>query len=185
MGISSCNRWYRAPEVLLCSHEYDYAIDMWSVGCIFAELLGRKPLFPGKDYRHQLEIITRVTGSPGNQDMELVASDKAREYMYSLPRYERVPFSQIYPNANPLACDLLSKMLTFDPRRRITVEQALEHPYLAHLHDRSVCHECVYYVHHKQDEPTHTACFDFEPGLDNLAVADIKKVQFHHHHHHV
>ena len=57
-------RWYRAPELLLSCAEYTAAIDVWSVGCIFAELLGRKPLFPGKDYVHQLNLITRVIGSP-------------------------------------------------------------------------------------------------------------------------
>jgi serine/threonine protein kinase len=53
-------RWYRAPELLLSCEEYTASIDVWSVGCIFAELLGRKPLFPGKDYIHQLKLIIQV-----------------------------------------------------------------------------------------------------------------------------
>ena len=57
-------RWYRAPEIMLSWKEYTKAIDVWSVGCIFAELLGRKPLFPGKDYIHQLNLITDVIGTP-------------------------------------------------------------------------------------------------------------------------
>merc|ERR1719158_1527483 len=60
-------RWYRAPELLLSCADYTAAIDVWSVGCIFAELLGRKPLFPGKDYVHQLNLITRVLGSPSEE----------------------------------------------------------------------------------------------------------------------
>merc|ERR1711934_1002001 len=63
-------RWYRAPELLLSCAVYTAAIDIWSVGCIFAELLGRKPLFPGKDYVHQLNLITRVLGSPDPSDLE-------------------------------------------------------------------------------------------------------------------
>ncbi|XP_010513793.2 PREDICTED: mitogen-activated protein kinase 5-like, partial [Camelina sativa] len=57
-------RWYRAPELLLNSSEYTYAIDVWSVGCIFAEIMTREPLFPGKDYVHQFKLITELIGSP-------------------------------------------------------------------------------------------------------------------------
>mmetsp|Transcript_19953 Transcript_19953/g.43666 ORF Transcript_19953/g.43666 Transcript_19953/m.43666 type:complete len:378 (-) Transcript_19953:354-1487(-) len=60
-------RWYRAPELLLSCEEYTASIDVWSVGCIFAELLGRKPLFPGKDYIHQLKLIIQVLGSPAEE----------------------------------------------------------------------------------------------------------------------
>ena len=61
-------RWYRAPELIL-TRDYDDSIDMWSAGCILAELLGRKPIFPGKDYISQLEVICNVIGSPGDADM--------------------------------------------------------------------------------------------------------------------
>ena len=74
-------RWYRAPELLLSCAEYGEAIDVWSVGCIFAELLGRKPLFPGKDYVHQLNLIARVIGSPTEEELHFVTSDKARRYI--------------------------------------------------------------------------------------------------------
>ncbi len=69
---------------------YTAAIDIWSVGCIFAELLGRKPLFPGKDYVHQLNLITRVLGSPGESDLDFIDSEKAKRYMRSLPHCQRV-----------------------------------------------------------------------------------------------
>ena len=74
-------RWYRAPELLLSCAEYTVAIDVWSCGCILAELLGRKPLFPGKDYVHQLNLITKVIGTPDEQDLYFVTSDKARRYL--------------------------------------------------------------------------------------------------------
>ena len=73
-------RWYRAPELLLSCEdsksEYSTAIDMWSVGCIFAELLGRKPLFPGKDYFHQLKLIMEVLGMPSKEDLHFVTNIK-------------------------------------------------------------------------------------------------------------
>ena len=64
-------RWYRAPELLLTCSEYTAAIDVWSVGCILAELLGRKPLFPGKDYVNQLHLITKLLGTPSEEDLEV------------------------------------------------------------------------------------------------------------------
>ena len=90
-------RWYRAPELLLSCAEYTTAIDVWSVGCIFAELLGRKPLFPGKDYVHQMNLIARVIGSPTEEELHFVTSDKARRYIRSLPHSDRVDFRAVYP----------------------------------------------------------------------------------------
>lgn len=69
-------RWYRAPEIMLSCQEYTKAIDMWSVGCIFAELLGRKPLFPGDDYIHQLQIICEKLGTPTDEELYFVTSEK-------------------------------------------------------------------------------------------------------------
>ena len=70
-------RWYRAPEIMLSCQEYTKAIDIWSVGCIFAELLGRKPLFPGDDYIHQLQIISDVIGTASDEDLKFVTSEKS------------------------------------------------------------------------------------------------------------
>mmetsp|Transcript_33546 Transcript_33546/g.74268 ORF Transcript_33546/g.74268 Transcript_33546/m.74268 type:complete len:384 (+) Transcript_33546:237-1388(+) len=130
-------RWYRAPELLLSCSEYNSSIDVWSVGCIFAELLGRKPLFPGKDYVQQLNLITKVIGSPQESELGFITSEKAKRYIRSLPKNERVDFSKLWPHANKAAVDLIDRMLVFDPTKRITVEEALEHPYLASLHDLS------------------------------------------------
>ncbi|GAX82696.1 hypothetical protein CEUSTIGMA_g10122.t1 [Chlamydomonas eustigma] len=141
-------RWYRAPELLLSCSEYHTPIDMWSVGCIFAELLGRKPLFPGKDYVHQLNLITKVIGSPSDNELHFISSERAKRYIKSLPKNDRVSFQAMWPNANATAVDLLDKMLVFDPSKRITVEGALGHPYLASLHDLSdepTCHGPVNY----------------------------------------
>ena len=140
-------RWYRAPEIMLSCQEYTKAIDVWSVGCIFAELLGRKPLFPGDDYIHQLQIISDVLGTPADEDLEFVTSDKARRFMKSQAFKQKVPFSKLYPvapegSANPLALDLLEKMLQFNPSKRIDVKAAMQHPYLESLHNPDDEPEC-------------------------------------------
>ncbi|PNH03540.1 Mitogen-activated protein kinase MMK1 [Tetrabaena socialis] len=130
-------RWYRAPELLLSCEHYTAAIDMWSVGCIMAELLGRKPLFPGKDYVDQLKLIIKTTGPPSEDDLTFINSQKARAYIRALPPSEKVNFRKKFPEADPLAIDLMEKMLQFDPRKRVDVQQALKHPWLAQLHDEA------------------------------------------------
>eukprot|EP00466_Bigelowiella_natans_P016086 jgi/Bigna1/135804/aug1.31_g10512 len=128
-------RWYRAPEIMLSWKEYTKAIDIWSVGCIFAEILGRKPLFPGEDYMNQIHLIIKVLGTPSKEDTEYIASAKAKAYVRNFPLQAGIPFRKLYPHATNEALDLLSKMLTFSPEKRITVDQALQHPFLEKLHD--------------------------------------------------
>jgi serine/threonine protein kinase len=74
-------RWYRAPELLLNAECYTPAIDMWSVGCIIAEMLGRRPAFPGKDYLDQLKLIVRGLGAPSERDMAFIHHEKAKDYI--------------------------------------------------------------------------------------------------------
>ncbi|CAH1761697.1 17231_t:CDS:10 [Entrophospora sp. SA101] len=136
-------RWYRAPEIMLSFQNYTKAI-----GCIFAEMLGGKPLFKGRDYVDQLNQILSILGTPDEETLRRVGSDRAQIYIRSLQRTPKIPFSQLYARANPLALDLLEKLLKFDPSIRITVEQALAHPYLAAYHD-------------EEDEPSHEKLFDF------------------------
>lgn len=128
-------RWYRAPELLLNCTEYTAAIDIWSVGCILGEIMTREPLFPGKDYVHQLRLITELIGSPDDASLGFLRSDNARRYVRQLPRCRKQQFATRFPNMLSGAVDLLEKMLVFDPNKRITVEEALRHPYLQSLHD--------------------------------------------------
>ena len=128
-------RWYRAPELLLSCDTYDAGIDVWSVGCILAELLLRKALFPGKDYIDQLKLIISTLGSPTEEELGFISAPKARTYIQALPHSHPADFRRMFPGANPKALDLLEKMLQFDPRKRCTVEQALAHPWLEQLHD--------------------------------------------------
>ncbi|KAG1690940.1 hypothetical protein DVH05_027399 [Phytophthora capsici] len=134
-------RWYRAPELLLSS-KYDKQMDVWAIGCILAEMLGRRPLFPGHDYLHQLKIIMDVVGSPSEDSMDFITNPKAKRFILRQPKKPKVPLSSVYPRATPQCLDLLEKMLVFDPRKRITIQGALEHPYLSMVRDRSVEKTC-------------------------------------------
>ncbi len=114
---------------------YTKSIDIWSVGCILAEMLSNRPLFPGKHYLDQLNHILGVLGSPSQEDLNCIINDKARNYLQSLPFKPKIPWTRCYPNADANALDLLEKMLTFNPHRRIKVEEALAHPYLEQYYD--------------------------------------------------
>lgn len=153
-------RWYRAPELILLEKDYGPAIDMWSVGCIFAELLGmmkesaptymdRKPLFPGKSCfplspdKHvkeerggfpfskndQMAVIFEVIGTPSDEDKSYVTDTKALEYLAAFPPRPRVDLHSLYPGAGDDAIDLLSRILVFNPYFRISVDEALNHPF--------------------------------------------------------
>ncbi|CAI2183533.1 9755_t:CDS:10 [Funneliformis geosporum] len=128
-------RWYRAPEIMLSFQSYTKAIDLWSVGCILAELLSGRTLFKGRDYVDQLNQILQTLGTPNDATLTRIGSPRAQEYIRNLPFMHKRPFQQLFPNANPLALDLIERLLTFDPAQRITVEESLEHPYLAVWHD--------------------------------------------------
>ncbi|TQD74996.1 hypothetical protein C1H46_039464 [Malus baccata] len=156
-------RWYRAPELLLNCSEYTAAIDIWSVGCIFMEILKREPLFPGKDYVQQLSLITELLGSPDDSDLGFLRSDNARKYVKQLPHFPKQPFAEKFPNVSPLAIDLAERMLVFDPSKRITVEEALNHPFLSSLHEIN-------------EEPVCPSPFVFDFEQASLDEEDIKEL---------
>ncbi|KAK4714546.1 hypothetical protein R3W88_020453 [Solanum pinnatisectum] len=127
-------RWYRAPE--LCGSfysKYTPAIDIWSIGCIFAEVLTGKPLFPGKNVVHQLDLMTDLLGTPSMDTISRVRNDKARRYLTSMRKKQPVSFAQKFPNADPLSLKLLERLLAFDPKDRPTAEEALADPYFKGL----------------------------------------------------
>jgi serine/threonine protein kinase len=127
-------RWYRAPE--LCGSffsKYTPAIDIWSIGCIFAELLTGRPLFPGKNVVHQLDLITDLLGTPSSETLSRIRNEKARRYLSCMRKKHPVPFTQKFRNADPLALRLLERLLAFDPKDRPTAEEALADPYFASL----------------------------------------------------
>lgn len=119
-------RWYRAPELLFGSRSYSYGIDIWAVGCIFAELMLRTPYLPGETDIDQLSKIFAALGTPTEENWP---------GMKLLPNYvefrftPKPPLKQLFTAATDDALDLLSKMLTFNPPSRITADQALTHRY--------------------------------------------------------
>nr|CAG4635420.1 EOG090X04Z1 [Artemia franciscana] len=124
-------QYYRAPEILMGAKHYTAAVDVWSVGCIFGELLGRRILFQAQTPIQQLELITDLLGTPNPEDM-LTACDAARKHMARSP-HKMNSLTSLYSlsaQATHEAVHLLCQMLVFNPSRRISVTDALSHPYL-------------------------------------------------------
>mmetsp|Transcript_37777 Transcript_37777/g.100510 ORF Transcript_37777/g.100510 Transcript_37777/m.100510 type:complete len:422 (-) Transcript_37777:49-1314(-) len=128
-----CSRWYRAPEVLCSWTDYSCSIDIWSIGCIFAEMLRRKPLFPGANTQHQLDLIIGLLGTPEGPDLMKIPNEKCRKFIRSLPTTPGQPFN-LYFDSCPAAQDLLAQMLRWDPSRRVSVHEGIQHAYMNKLH---------------------------------------------------
>ncbi|KAF8507118.1 CMGC/MAPK protein kinase [Russula emetica] len=162
-------RWYRAPEIMLSFKMYTKSIDVWAVGCILAEMLSGRPLFPGRDYSHQLELILDVIGTPTLEEFYGITSRRSRDYIRSLPIRKRRPFTAMFPQASVEAIDFLNKTLTFDAKKRMTADEALAHPYLSSYHD-------------PDDEPAATTLdpdyFNFEEENDSLDKAHLKELLY-------
>ncbi|EME28234.1 Cyclin-dependent kinase 7 [Galdieria sulphuraria] len=119
-------RWYRAPELLFGATQYGTGIDMWSVGCIFAEMMLRQPYFPGDSDIDQLSKIYSALGTPTEEEWPGVAALPA--YVEFTPK-PRPPMRQTFTAASDEALDLLNQFLLFDPWKRISAQDALNHPY--------------------------------------------------------
>eukprot|EP00249_Psilotum_nudum_P032225 c47492_g1_i1 orf=178-1095(-) len=122
--------WYRAPEVLLGATHYSTPVDIWSVGCIFAELSRRQPLFPGDSELQQLLYIFKLLGTPNEELWPGVS--KLRDW-HEYPQWQPTDISRAVPNLESNGVDLLSKMLIYNPSKRISAKSALQHPYFDDL----------------------------------------------------
>ncbi|XP_039625744.1 mitogen-activated protein kinase 12 [Polypterus senegalus] len=122
-------RWYRAPEVILNWMHYTQTVDIWSVGCIMAEMISGRPLFKGNDHLDQLTEIMKITGTPTQDFIHKLQSQDAKNYIKSLPRVQKKDLQALFAKANPQAVNLMEKMLVLDADRRITAAEALAHPY--------------------------------------------------------
>ncbi|XP_038182240.1 cyclin-dependent kinase 3 isoform X2 [Arvicola amphibius] len=130
--------WYRAPEILLGSKFYSTAVDLWSIGCIFAEMVLGKPLFPGDSEIDQLFQIFRILGTPSEATWPGVS--QLPDYQSSFPKWTRKALEEIVPSLGPEGKDLLLQLLQYDPSRRITAKTALVHPYFSAEHSFAPCH---------------------------------------------
>ena len=165
LTVYVATRWYRAPEIMLEASKYTKSIDIWSVGCILAEMLTNRPIFPGEHYLDQLNRILGILGTPSHEDLSSIQNEKSRSYLQSQPYKPMIPWTQLYPNAQEQALDLLDKMLCFNPKLRIKVEDALTHPYFEQYYD-------------PQDEAITEVPIKFEMELNDLSKKELKQLIF-------
>ncbi|CAN9504027.1 unnamed protein product [Ophioblennius macclurei] len=129
-------RWYRAPEILLGSTRYTKGVDMWSLGCILGEMLLGKALFPGTSTINQIEKIMSAIPHPSPEDVLAIKSEYGSSVIQRMLLKPQVPLEDLLqPSVPPDALDLLRGLLVFNPDKRLTAEQALQHPYVARFHN--------------------------------------------------
>ncbi|KAL5003639.1 mitogen-activated protein kinase mpkC [Aspergillus recurvatus] len=141
-------RYYRAPEIMLTWQRYGNKVDLWSVGCILAEMLLGRPLFPGTDHINQFWLITDLLGNPPDEVIDRITTNNTRRVVKSMAKTNPRPLKEIFPGAEGAALNLLDNLLVFDPDQRISAEQGLKHPWMAPYHDPT-------------DEPVATEQFDW------------------------
>ena len=127
--------WYRAPDVLLGSRTYNTSIDIWSAGCIMAEMYTGRPLFPGTTNEDQLQKIFRLMGTPSERSWPGIS--QFPEYKPSGHNYFTQDLRHIIPQMEPAGLDLLNRMLQLRPEMRISAQDALNHPWFAGVRGQS------------------------------------------------
>ncbi|KAF8967673.1 kinase-like domain-containing protein [Flammula alnicola] len=126
MTCQVITRWYRPPELLFGSRYYSSAVDIWSVGCIFAELMLRIPYLPGESDMDQLKTTFRALGTPTED--EWPGHTKLPDYV-PVGQFPKPPLRDLFTAASADTLNLLSKCMIYEPRKRITAREALNHPY--------------------------------------------------------
>ncbi|KAF8317157.1 CMGC/CDK/CDK7 protein kinase [Clavulina sp. PMI_390] len=130
MTCQVITRWYRPPELLFGARYYSGAVDIWSVGCIFAELMLRTPYLPGDSDMGQIKTIFHALGTPTEEDWP--GHTKLPDYV-AVGQFPKNPLRTLFTAASNDALDLLSRLLTYDPRRRCTAMEGLNHKYFTSL----------------------------------------------------
>lgn len=119
--------WYRAPEILLGGRQYSTPVDIWSVGCIFAEMAQKRPLFMGDSEIDQLFKIFKILGTPNEDSFPGVGN--LPDFKPTFPKWKGQNLDRLVPNLCDRGIDLLSQMICYDPAKRISARAALTHPY--------------------------------------------------------
>ena len=130
-------RWFRAPELLLKynTQNYDSKIDLWSVGCILAELYLGKVLFGKKEIQKQLQLLVKLLGLPPKHLMDQIPDKNLKKFLKRADSSsQRLNFQDIIPDIEPDALDLLQRLLEYDPQCRLSAEEALKHKFFQDLH---------------------------------------------------
>ncbi|KAG9273088.1 mitogen-activated protein kinase 12 [Astyanax mexicanus] len=140
-------RWYRAPEVILSWMHYTQTVDIWSVGCIMAEMLMGKPLFKGNDHLDQLTEIMKITGTPTQEFISKLQSQDAKNYIQRMPKLKKKDLQALMPGVNPQAITVLESMLLLDPDSRIRAAEGLALPYFAEFREPEEETEALPYDH--------------------------------------
>uniref|UniRef100_A0A9J8BJ68 mitogen-activated protein kinase n=1 Tax=Cyprinus carpio carpio TaxID=630221 RepID=A0A9J8BJ68_CYPCA len=140
-------RWYRAPEVILNWMHYSQTVDIWSVGCIMAEMLLGKPLFKGNDHLDQLREIMKITGTPSPDFIMKLQSQDAKNYIRGLPKVPKKDLNTIFFKASSEAVSALERMLVLDPEKRVSAAEALELPLFTEFREPEEETEALPYDH--------------------------------------
>jgi serine/threonine protein kinase len=163
-----CTRWFRAPELLLRYRETNYTnkIDMWSAGCVLAEMNIKRVLFGEKDLSRQIQRMISLLGKLPPHLMAEISDPKIREFLsVAGEKTHRVEWGKLFPDLEEDGLDLLSKLLEFDPEKRISAEKALQHPFFADLYQAD-----------DLDKHSSLSYFDFEfemYSLDTKILRDL------------
>jgi len=129
-----CSRYYRAPELIFGESNYTTTIDVWSTGCVVAEFMLGRPLFPGENGADQLVEIIKILGTP-NKEQIIAMNPKYNEYRF--PIINPYPWNKLFPSkTDTLAIDFISKVLVYDPKKRLKPIEALLHPWFDELRDQ-------------------------------------------------
>lgn len=128
--------WYRAPEVLLGQKQYSLGVDTWAVGCIFAELIEKKALFNGDSEIDQIFKIFQFHGTPTPHEWPNIY--KLPDFKHTFPKFKAVNPETYFKNFDKTALDLCLKLINLDPGRRISMKEALKHPYFADLKSEQI-----------------------------------------------